>query len=60
MKFVQFGYAVKDAKCTMSHDDINKIDLTVFDENDPEQHIIKLLFICGIFLVSGVNQNILA
>ena len=49
MKFVQFGYAVKDAKCTMSHDDINKIDLTVFDENDPEQHIIKLLFICGIF-----------
>ena len=33
----------------MTADDINKIDLTIFDENDPEEHMIKLLFICGIF-----------
>ena len=47
--FYKYGYAVKDSKCTMSHDDINKIDLSLLDEDNPEEHIIKMLFICGIF-----------
>ena len=35
--------------CTMTKEDIDKLDLSLLDEDDLEQHIIKMLFICGIF-----------
>ena len=33
----------------MTKEDIDKLDLSLLNEDDPEQHIIKMLFICGIF-----------
>ena len=46
---------MKDVRKKMSDEDADKIDLTLLDENDPEQHQIKLKFICGIYF--GLRGN---
>ena len=51
------GYAVKDQKRVLSEKTVQKIDLSVLDESSPEQHQIKLLFICGIFFGFWGNEE---
>ena len=46
---------MKDVQKKMSDEDADKIDLTLLDETDPEQHQIKLKFICSIFF--GLRGN---
>ena len=36
---------------------MKKIDLSVFDEDIPEHHIMKLLFVCGIFFGFRGNEE---
>ena len=44
------GYAIKDATHKLTEENVNKIDLSVFDESIPEQHQMKMLMISGCFL----------
>ena len=41
----QDGFATKDKNCKMTDDDMQKIDISVFDENDLEQFQEKMLII---------------
>ena len=46
--FFKFGYAMPDENRRLNEKDTMKVkDLTVFDEKDPEQHIMKLLYGLG-------------
>ena len=44
------GYAIKDATHKLTEENVNKIDLSVFDKSIPKQHQMKMLMISGCFL----------
>ena len=46
-KYQEDGYAQTNKKRRMTDDDMHLIDLAKFDEDDPSQHQMKLLFGCG-------------
>ena len=47
-RFVQFGYGEKNKKRRLCEVDVEKVRmLSEFDEADPRQHIMKILFGCG-------------
>ena len=53
------GYAIKDATHKLTEENVNKIDLSVFDESIPEQHQMKMLMISGCFLgLRGSSEHI--
>ena len=47
-RYVQFGYGEKNKKRRLCEVDVEKVRmLSEFDEADPRQHIMKILFGCG-------------
>ena len=46
-KYRLLGYASPNKRRRLTLMDRKKIDLSVFDENDPRQHYMKILFGCG-------------
>ena len=46
-KFKSVGYAMENKKRRLTLMNRNKIDLSIFDESDPCQHQMKILFGCG-------------
>ena len=55
----QVGYAKKDQSKRLDESDQEKIDLAKFDEQDPRQHQMKLLFGCGIhFGFRGSKEHV--
>ena len=60
-KFQEDGYAQPNKKRRMTEDDMHLIDLSKFDEDDPHQHIMKILFGCGSeFGFRGKSEHTLA
>ena len=56
---IQVGYAKKDQSKRLDESDQEKIDLAKFDEQDPRQHQMKLLFGCGIhFGFCGSKEHV--
>ena len=56
---LQVGYAKKDQSKRLDESDQEKIDLSKFDEQDPRQHQMKLLFGCGIhFGFRGSKEHV--
>ena len=47
--FLQPTYGVKNKNCQLTASDVEKIDLTKFDESIHVQHIMKCLFGCGLY-----------
>ena len=53
------GYGKLDATKQLDKSKKEKIDLSCFDENDPRQHQMKLLFGCRIYVgFRGKNEHV--
>ena len=48
---------MKNEACHLRAEDVEKIDLAKFDEADPIQHMMKVLFGCGLFAGFRGNQE---
>ena len=53
--YASASYGVKEKKRRLDEWEAKKLDLSKFDENSPDQHLIKLLFACG--LQGGFRGN---
>ena len=47
--FFQPGYAEKSTTNRLSESDADKVCISAFDESDPRQHTMKILFGCGLY-----------
>ena len=58
-EFGKGGYAKKDAAKRLDEAQQELIDLSKFDEKDPRQHQMKILFGCGIYYgFRGSNEHV--
>ena len=53
----QPSYGTKNEACHLRAEDVEKISLAKFNENDPIQHMMKVLFGCGLYAGFRGNQE---